>query len=151
MIKKILSTILVTLLFSNYIFASDACLMSDNLSKIKCEREIYLEQNISDIANSNWVNEVLWWTFYTTKIERLEDQKAVVDFEDWHILIIAEVEFEEDNNITDFEVIYPQDYFDSKENDKEESKETNNEIKKENSTIKNFFLGIINFFKGIFK
>jgi len=66
-------------------------------------------------------------------------------------LIIAEVEFEEDNNITDFEVIYPQDYFDSKENDKEESKETNNEIKKENSTIKNFFLGIINFFKGIFK
>ncbi len=141
MIKKIILSVFVFILFSNLTSAWDSCLLSDNLSKIKCEREIYLEQNISEIANHYDVNEVLWWTFYTTIIERLDDDQAVVNFEDWHIVIIAEISFDEENNITEFKVIYPENYFEEKF--VEEYKEI--------STLKKFFLRIINFFRGILK
>jgi hypothetical protein len=142
MIKKIILTMFVWLFFLSFTSAWDSCLLSDDLSKIKCEREIYLEQNISEIANSYEVNEVLWWTFYTTIIERLDDNQTVVNFEDWHIVIIAEVSFDEENNITEFKVIYPENYFEEKFVE---------EGKKKVSILKTFFLRILNFFKGILK
>lgn len=141
MIKKIILSVFVFIFFPSLTSAWDSCLLSDNLSKIKCEREIYLEQNISEIANHYDINEVLWWTFYTTIIERLDNNQAVVNFEDWHIVIIAEISFDEENDITEFKVIYPENYFEEKF--VEEYKEI--------STLKKFFLRIINFFRGILK
>jgi len=142
MIKKIILTIFVWLFFSSFTSAWDSCLLSDDISKIKCEREIYLEQNISEIANHYKVNEVLWGTFYTTIIERLDDNQAVVNFEDWHIVIIAEISFSSWNEISKFEVIYPENYFQEKFIEEEKEKV---------STLKMFFLRIINFFRGILK
>jgi len=144
MIRKIILTIFVWLFFSYKVFAGESCLLSDNASELKCEREVYLEQNISEIANSYWVSEVLWWTFYTTILDRLNDETVVVNFEDWHIVIIAEVSFDEENNITEFNVIFPEDSDNTTPAEIIEEKE-------QVGVLQNFFNRIVNFFRGILK
>lgn len=145
MIKKVILTIFACLLFSYRVFAWDSCLLSDNESKLKCEKEVYIETNISTIANEYWVNEVLWWTFFVTNFEWIDENKTTVEFEDGHIMIIAEIIFDTDNKITEFKVIYPEDNEDVILEDKTMLE------KKTIGTLKKFFLGIINFFRSILK
>lgn len=144
--KKIflISTILLWLLFSYKVFAWDSCLLSDNESKLQCEKEVYVETNIASIAHEYWIDPVLWWTFYVTDIQWVDDNKATVEFEDWHILFITDITFNTWNKITEFSITFPEDFYDK--TPKEVVEET-----KQVSTLRDLFNRIINFFKNILK
>lgn len=76
----------------------------------------YIEENINEVSIEP---AVLGGTFYVTNIEFLEDNIALVDYEDGHIALQAIISFildeKEDLTITSFEIIddesnYPIDY-----------------------------------------
>lgn len=145
MIKKIFSIVFIfAFFFSNYLFAWDSCLPSDNESKLKCEKEIYVETNIPAIAHEYWIDAVLWWTFYVTNIQWIDENKATVEFEDGHILFITEINFDTWNKITELFVTYPEDFYNTVPVEIIEEKE-------QVGILQNFFNRIVNFFKGILK
>ncbi len=66
----------------------------------------YLEENISDISTEK---EVLGGKFYITSLDFLDGNNAVIEYEDGHIALKAEINFQyiDENNITinKFEII----------------------------------------------
>ncbi len=72
----------------------------ENLTKIEKQEYVleYLSENISDLSPEK---EVLGGTFYITSIDFIDDNKLIIDYEDGHIALTAEVEYEylDSNNI----------------------------------------------------
>ena len=73
------------------------------------EQEIisnYLEENISELSPEK---EVLGGKFYITSIDFLSDQKLIIEYEDGHIALKAEIDFEyldsENIVIENFEIV----------------------------------------------
>lgn len=66
----------------------------------------YLEENISDISTEK---EVLGGKFYITSLDFLDGNNAILEYEDGHIALKAEINFQyiDENNITinKFEII----------------------------------------------
>jgi len=66
----------------------------------------YLENNISELSPEK---EVLGGNFYVTSIDFLSDQKLIIEYEDGHISLKAEIDFEyldsENIIIKNFEII----------------------------------------------
>lgn len=65
----------------------------ENLTKIEKQETVtdYLRANISDLSPEE---EVLGGTFYITSVDFLDDNNLIVEYEDGHIALIAEVEYE---------------------------------------------------------
>lgn len=73
-----------------------ACLMSDTKSRFLCAMltekeafESYIKNNISTLSPDK---EVLGGKFYVTKITWQPDRKAVIEYEDGHIVLVAETQ-----------------------------------------------------------
>jgi len=141
--KKIL--ILITTLFIsfNVVLAAESCLLSDQASKIRCEREMYLEENISDIARNNNAEEVLGGTFFVSGIEWISESISLVEFEDGHNLFLAEVEFNEDNAIKSFNLVGP-------ETEKNIISEDETNVDSDKGFFESIFIAIKNWFINLF-
>ena len=109
MIKKIL--LIFILLFSfQFCFAeTNPCLLSDWESKAKCEKQMYLSENISEIASNNGAEEVLGGTFYIVSMKWIDNNTAIVEFEDGHNLFSAKVVFKNGVGIDSFDLEYDND------------------------------------------
>lgn len=75
--KRIIVLIVLFLLFFLFVF-----LIDQNTNKE--QKENYLDEKISEIAYMNGYKEVLGGNFYIDKIEWLNDDLALVFFEDGH-------------------------------------------------------------------
>lgn len=72
---------------------------TESVSLGECEE--YIRENITTLSP---VEEVLWWTWYVTKVAP-EGENYIVSYEDWHIVNNIEVSCEKINGNVEVEVI----------------------------------------------
>jgi len=141
--KKVLILITTFFISFNVVLAAESCLLSDQASKIRCEREMYLEENISDIARNNNAEEVLGGTFFVIGIEWISESISLVEFEDGHNLFLAEVKFNEDNAIISFDLV-------GHETEKNNVLEDETNINSKKGFFESIFIAIKNWFINLF-
>jgi len=71
-------------------------------SEMRAERESYLKSNISELSPTK---EVLGGKFYITEIKWLDSDKALISYEDGHIVVKADIIFVRGNEIASFLVL----------------------------------------------
>lgn len=77
-------------------------MQSQEGQKLLYDREAYLAGNLSDLSPEK---EVLGGSFYLTNISWLEADKAIIEYEDGHIALKAEVAFKDALVIDSFNII----------------------------------------------
>lgn len=91
-------TIFLLSISSNIVSAKSVCLLSENLDEIKCSREIYLQNNISNIANDEGIELNEDKKFYINSIDWISRDSVLVEFEDGNRIYLALIDFDSSTN-----------------------------------------------------
>ncbi|MDD4358628.1 MAG: hypothetical protein PHY30_02315 [Candidatus Pacebacteria bacterium] len=97
-------TIFLLSISSMNVFAKGVCALSDKLDEVKCGREIYLQDNISSIAKEKGINTSS--KFYINSIDWINNDSALVEFEDGGKKYLALIDFN-DNNVEYVQIFEP--------------------------------------------
>jgi len=87
------------------VFAKGICALSEKLDETRCSREIYLQDNISDIVEDKGINSSK--KFYINSIDWINNDTALIEFEDGGKKYLALIDFAEKNNIEYIQIFEP--------------------------------------------
>jgi len=108
----ILAIFLLSISSAN-VSAKNICALHENLDETKCAREIYLQNNISDIAKHEGINPKEGKKFYVNSIDWITKDSVLLEFEDGDKIYLALIDFKNESNAIDYIQIFEPGIMDS--------------------------------------